>query len=140
MQVSRRIAAGVVAAALGAGVAGCGSAGGGAASGGAASVQHHELDEISRLFRAYRKGNKPPPKSEKDFLPFEHGFPLGIGAIKQKQIIVCWGAGLSDSADAASTVLAYEKTTPESGGVVLLQDGSVRAMTAEEFKAAPKAK
>jgi hypothetical protein len=37
-------------------------------------------------------------------------------------------------------VVAYEKTVPASGGYVLLSAGTVKQMTPDEFKAAPKAK
>jgi hypothetical protein len=36
-------------------------------------------------------------------------------------------------------VLAYETEVPEKGGAVLMQDGTVKTMTADEFKSAPKA-
>ncbi len=40
----------------------------------------------------------------------------------------------------ADAVLAYRKTVPEQGGQVLMQDGwTIKSMTADEFKAAPKA-
>ena len=53
-------------------------------------------------------------------------------------MLVYWGAGLSDGPDAASTVLAYQKDVPEKGGEVLMQDGTPKKMTADEFKAARK--
>jgi hypothetical protein len=37
-------------------------------------------------------------------------------------------------------VVAYEKKVPTEGGHVLLQDGTVKQMTAAEFQSAPKAK
>ena len=39
----------------------------------------------------------------------------------------------------SNTVLGYEKDVPEKGGAVAMGDGSVKTMTAEQFKAAPKA-
>ena len=36
-------------------------------------------------------------------------------------------------------IVAHEKNAPAEGGYVLLQDGSVKTMTAAEFAAAPKA-
>ena len=42
-------------------------------------------------------------------------------------------------AGTAKTILAYEKDVPASGGLVLMAEGSVRSMTADEFKKTPKA-
>ena len=51
-----------------------------------------------------------------------------------------WGAPLSQQGEPADAVLAYGKTVPEQGGPALLQDGwTIKAMTADEFQAAPKA-
>jgi hypothetical protein len=69
----------------------------------------------------------------------EQGYPTGIAMLRKGDIVVNWGAGLSDAPDAASKVLAYHKDVPSRGGAVLMQDGSTRKMTAEEFQAAPKA-
>ena len=44
------------------------------------------------------------------------------------------------SASGADVVLAHEKKVPESGGYVLMQDGTVKEMSASEFGSAKKAK
>ena len=58
-------------------------------------------------------------------------------AIRNGLIIYVWGASYQAS---STSIIAYEKSVPESGGFVLLQDGTVKKLTAEEFKAAPKVK
>jgi hypothetical protein len=64
--------------------------------------------------------------------------PTGYLELKSGKIIALWGARLSDGD--ADKVYAYEKATPESGGFVLMADGkTIKKMTAEEFKSAPKA-
>ena len=65
-------------------------------------------------------------------------FPAAVASIKSKEVLVYWGVGISDGPEAASTVLAYHKDVPEKGGEVLMQDGTAKKMTAEEFQAAPK--
>lgn len=47
-----------------------------------------------------------------------------------------WGATFDP--DDSKTVLGFEKAAPESGGSVLMRDGSVVQMTAAEYQAAPK--
>jgi hypothetical protein len=116
-------------------VAGCGTNSGG----GTESVEQLSIAQIGQIFRAYQKGQRPPPKELKDLLRMEQGYPAGIGSLKNKEVLVYWGAGLSDASGAASTVLAYHKDVPEKGGEVLMQDGTARKMTADEFKAATKA-
>ena len=60
--------------------------------------------------------------------------------LKSGDLVVQWGAPLSAEGASSDTVLAYVKTVPEQGGYVLMQDGkSIKKMTADEFKNAPKA-
>lgn len=102
-------------------------------------VFHHAaMDEVANLYRASSEDAKKPPTKVANVSRYEIGLPSGYQELKNGNIIVYWGAPLSDSA--ANSILAYEKTTPESGGYVLMQDGStIKKMTPEEFKAAPKA-
>jgi hypothetical protein len=53
------------------------------------------------------------------------------------EIVYQWGARIDPAG--GETVLAYEKKAPSEGGWVLMQDGTVKQITADEFKAAPKA-
>jgi hypothetical protein len=94
------------------------------------------IQQVWQLFHSYQKRGKEAPKAIADFLPMERNFPGALGAIRSKEVLVYWGAGFSDAADASSTVLAYNKDVPEKGGGVLMQDGTTRTMSAEEFKAA----
>ena len=65
---------------------------------------------------------------------------MAVDAIKSGELVVQWGAPLSPQGEPADAVLAYGKTVPEQGGPVLLQDGwAIKSMTADEFRAAPKA-
>jgi hypothetical protein len=73
--------------------------------------------------------------------PFEKA---AFDALKAGEIVLIWDADFSDAvktpAGTAGTILGYEKNAPISGGLVLMMDNSVRAMTAEEFQATPKVK
>jgi hypothetical protein len=68
----------------------------------------------------------------------EQGYPAAIGALRNGDLLLYWGVGLSDGPEAPGTVLAYGKEVPEKGGDVLMQDGSTKTITAEEFKSARK--
>ena len=78
-----------------------------------------------------------------DFAKYEAGYPLGYAAVQSGEVVVVWGAKIAGEGDAGSApanVVAYEKKTPAEGGLVLLQNGTVKEMTASEFASAPKAK
>ncbi len=58
--------------------------------------------------------------------------PTAFNAVKEGKYVVVWGVSGKDS----GTVLAYEKAAPEKGGAVLMADGTIKTMTADELKAA----
>jgi hypothetical protein len=102
------------------------------------SMEHLSIAQIGQVFHVYQKGNKPPPRGPADLSGLQRAFPAAIGAINSRDVLVYWGVGFQDGPEAASTVLAYHKDVPQKGGEVLLQDGTSRTMTAEEFQAAKK--
>jgi hypothetical protein len=65
---------------------------------------------------------------------YEGIYPGAVHSLKQGKYVVVWGVKDKDS----GTVLAYEKDAPTKGGAVLMADGTVREMTADELKAAKK--
>jgi hypothetical protein len=96
------------------------------------------MSEVGSMYESFILDFKKPPTKPADFTRYEDGFPTGIGQLKANNILVFWGATLSD--DSSDKVLAYEKATPDSGGLVLMQDGKmIKKMTAAEFRDAPKA-
>ncbi len=118
--------------------AGCGSKSG---SGDSIHPQAALLQEVADLLRAAGEGR--PPAKAADLARFEAAFPAAYQAVKSGAVVVVWGAkmaGEGESASAPADVIAYEKKVPAEGGWVLLQNGKVKEMTADEFKAAPKAR
>lgn len=96
-----------------------------------------ELQEVGEMYRIFIDDNKRPARAGKDLLKYAAAFTFGSMALQEKEVVVFWGASLQPD---STTVLAYQKAVPESGGVVLLQDGqTVKSMTAQEFQSAPKA-
>ncbi|HEY2158130.1 MAG TPA: hypothetical protein VGH33_21050 [Isosphaeraceae bacterium] len=100
------------------------------------TAAQESIVQLGRVLGGYR--GKPAPKALKDILSREQGYPAAIGALRSKDVLLYWGVGLADGPDAAATVAAYGKDVPEKGGEVLMQDGTAKAMTADEFKAARK--
>lgn len=102
------------------------------------SMEETALKEVGSLYQACIDQNSRPPKSVKDFSKDAAALPFGYDWLSRGDLVAFWGATLSDAGSGA--VLAYEKKAPEKGGYVLMQDGkTVKTMTADEFKAAPKA-
>jgi hypothetical protein len=98
-----------------------------------------DLTGIYDLYTMYAKTNQKPPQRTTDLTTKEQQAiaPAATRALTSDEYVIVWGADLA-SKDAA--VLAYQKAAPNEGGWVLLRDGTVKQMTVDEFKAAPKAK
>lgn len=77
-----------------------------------------------------------PPAKVQEIEPYSRAETFVYPSVLRGDVVVLWGANIG----AGSAILAYEKDAPAKGGWVLLQDRSMKQMSAEEFKAAPKAK
>jgi hypothetical protein len=97
------------------------------------------LIDFGAMLKAYIKENKKAPLRVADFDRYAPAFSGAEEGLRTKTVIYQWGQPISTDPKAAGTVLAYEKDAEASGGWVLMQDGNVKKMSAEEFKAAPKA-
>jgi hypothetical protein len=120
------------------GLAGCGPQ-----SQGTMSPAGSVLTDVSDLLRSAAGPDGRGPAKVADLSRFESQFPRGYQAVKSGDVVVVWGAkmpGEGEAATAAAVVIAYEKKVPSEGGYVLLQNGTVKEMSAGEFNAAPKAK
>jgi hypothetical protein len=67
----------------------------------------------------------------------------GYEALRTGSVVLRYNATLPDTDEEtgqtdSNEVLAYEKQVPENGGYVLLLNRSIKKMTADEFKAAPR--
>jgi hypothetical protein len=100
------------------------------------TAEQESITQLGRVLSGFR--GKAAPKALKDLLSREQGYPAAIGALRSGDVLLYWGVGISAGPDAAGTVVAYCKGVPEKGGEVLMQDGTAKAMTADEFKAARK--
>jgi hypothetical protein len=98
--------------------------------------RNSELAEIYESYMQVRKSNGRPPKQLSDLKPFAGINPVGYQALQNGQYIAVWGVSASD----AGAVIAYQKDAPKQGGAVLMADGSVKNMTADELQAALKTK
>jgi hypothetical protein len=93
------------------------------------------LKEIAEVYRYIVTQKAPTPRKVEDLVEYEGSLPGALPKIRDGQIVVVWGIGYSPG---STQVLAYAKDVPASGGSVLLRNGTVKDMSADEFRAAKK--
>jgi hypothetical protein len=100
-----------------------------------------QLHEIATILPLYCGEHKRGPEKVADLAPYQTAAPLGYNAVVANEIVIVWGATMPGEGEGGGTdaVVAYESKVPTTGGWVLLQNGKVIQMTADQFKAAPKA-
>lgn len=113
---------------------GCGGPTGGKTADTGVESSLHDLGTVLRLIADQKQ--KPPAKPA-DFAQYEPAAPFALAAINAKEIVYLWGQGF---AAGGTQVVAHETDADTKGGLVLLQDGTVKSMSADEVKAAKPAK
>lgn len=108
------------------------------------SPEQLNLREVAEVYRSYSLDHGNPPQDLKQIATLRPVGPGGIQALEAGDIVLNYGAAMTDTneglaATSSDKVLAYEKKVPESGGLVLMLDRTVKTMTADEFKVAHKA-
>jgi hypothetical protein len=94
------------------------------------------LEDFSQFLSNLPDLGKEPPGSLNAFNPLEPMAPVAGQYLQSGELVYLWGNGLVDGGE---RVVAYEKEVEASGGWVLLENGEVVQMSADDFKAAPKA-
>ena len=115
---------------------GCGGSGGGTAQTNNGPTAKQALEDLVALLKFSAEENKKPPGRPADLERFDALYMSATLGISRKEIVYHWGTSLTGG----SAVVAYEVNAPAAGGWVLLQDGTVKKMSASDFQAAPKAK
>jgi hypothetical protein len=95
-----------------------------------------ELEQIAELYKTFVKEKNRLPTGVTDLKPYEERFPFGFQGLRSGLFLVNWSAGVAPNPSKPTAVLAYEKDTPTQGGVVVMNNGAVRRMTAQEFQTA----
>jgi hypothetical protein len=115
--------------------AGCGSG-----KPGGQDIPHRAaLQQIWSMYRGGKQNQGRVPRGLDDFQQYKVMYPGGYQALQSGQCVVFYRVDLAHLPDPGQKVLAYEKDAPHQGGSVLMADGTVRTMSADEFRAAPKA-
>lgn len=103
------------------------------------------LFEVGDMINTYYIQHKKPPQGLKDLNAFADTLPTGLGAARKGEVVVLWGVApvepnpAGTSSPEGQEILAYQQEAPDSGGGVLTRDLTIKRLSAEEFKAAPKA-
>jgi len=98
------------------------------------------LKEIGLMYHAYHDMNGKGPSGLQDLQQLASTCPDGYAGLQSGQFVLIWNVKIPEMVQGTSnTVLGHEAAAPNSGGLVLMGDGSVRTMTAQEFAQAPKA-
>lgn len=95
------------------------------------------LQEIADMLKSLADEGKKPPAKLAELAAVEPMLPTAGAKVRSGEIVYVWGA---DLASGGTQIIAYEKQAETEGGYVLLQDGTVKKMSASEFQSAPKAK
>lgn len=91
------------------------------------------LKELGEVYKYRATQRMPAPSRTADFAEQQASLGNAWPLIEDGTLVILWRAG---GYSAHSTdVLAYEKDAPVSGGKVLLRNGTIKQMTAEEFRA-----
>jgi len=101
------------------------------------AVRKLALEELGRMLKDLPADGRKPPARLAELEPVEPMIPTAGPMIRSGDLVYLWGAGY---AAGGNKVVAHEKAAPTEGGYVLLEDGSVKKMSAGEFQSAPKAK
>ena len=104
-----------------------------------AQLGANALEELAEVYKFIRAEKQPLPRQLSDLDTYRDSLPTAYDQLQRGQIVVAWGVGLGATSDAGATVLAYDKDAATAGGLVLLQSGSVKSVTAAEFKTLRKA-
>jgi hypothetical protein len=100
----------------------------------------NDLKEILLAYHYYLdKNNGAAPVKVADLAPFLE--KRALTRLEDKSVVFVCGVAPKDMVRGSSnTILAYVKDAPQKGGQVAYGDGSVKKLTADEFKTAIVAK
>lgn len=100
----------------------------------------NELKAIGIAYHNYVDANAKAPTAATDLKPYLQGFPEAERMLADGTVVFLYGVKPNEMPQGSSlTVVAYEAQAPTSGGIVLLGDGSVKTVTANEFQGLSKA-
>jgi hypothetical protein len=101
-------------------------------------VAENGMLELASVYQFIAANNEPTPRQLADLNDYMESLPVAYPKIERGEYVVFWGVGLNRNA--GNVVLAHEKDAANAGGLVLMQDGTVKTLSAAEFQSAAKAR
>lgn len=114
---------------------GCGGSDQGGGSGETGPSTKDSLSDLANLLKEAQTLGKKPPTRPAEMAEYEASAPAATAALARGEIAYAWGSGLTGG----TAVVAHDAGAESAGGWVLLQDGTVKQMSADEFRSAAKA-
>ena len=90
--------------------------------------------QLGLYLKSHGKNGRYPSKLD-ELAGMKRDMPQVYRAIQDGAYVVYWNAPFTPD----DAIVVYERDAPTKGGAVLAADGGVSNLTAEEFRAAPKA-
>lgn len=122
------------------GAGGCGGGSKGKDPSQAGPSPNDGLTDLKNLLEAVKAGQQKAPTSAAEMAAIEPLFPVAGAFVQNGSIEYVWGAKLADGPDAAKRMVGFETKAAKEGGFVLLQDGTLKQVSAAEFAGLTKAK
>lgn len=120
--------------------AGCGGGGGPKDPATTGPKPNDGLQDLKTLLDAVKSGQQKAPKSAAEMAAIEPMFPAAGAFIQNGSIEYVWGTTLGSGPDATKRMVGFETKAAKEGGFVLLQDGTLKEVSAAEFGGLEKAK
>ena len=105
-------------------------------AGGSPGAEATPVEQVGQLLRTCHEMGRPAPKSLKEAEKAPGASPQALAALKSGEVVIYWGVNLDEYGGASA--IGYERGVPERGGKVILGDGSVVEMDAEQFRTIAK--
>lgn len=89
------------------------------------------LNSLKDMLQGIEKEKAPMPRGLPDLAQWGPGYPAAEVFLQSGEVVYAWGTKIDSSK--ADMLIAYEKNAPQEGGYVLMQDGTVKKVTKDEF-------